>query len=182
MADPRKPFPVKIEFNTLHSQFLQTYSSFELALEIAIKNLLRLTNDEVAVVCGGLGAGAKVHLLKSLISIQKDPTIKADSVTRAQNLASRNTWAHGIVLSSTSGQDNFFLLYREGKERFQVKGKPFTAEKMSEYATEFMKAYLEVLKDLGLTEADVQNYTQSLLRLAPDHLFLDTPPPEEKTS
>jgi hypothetical protein len=182
MTKPKKVSQEKIEFNTLHSEFLQLYSSFEIAIEVAIKRLLRLSNDEASVVCGALGAGAKINLLKSLISIQTAPTIKIEAVTKAQTLASRNSWAHGIMLGSLSGADRFYLFYREAKEKFQVKGKRFTAKSMGEYASEFGEAYDSALMDLGLTNEDVHDYTRSILRRAPSSLFQDEPHPEGQTN
>lgn len=177
-----KPKMDQIAFYAQYGIFLHAFSTFELSIELGIKNQLKLSDVQTSIVCGGLGAGAKLEILRSLCGLDKSQEKIQLAVTKALNLASRNAFAHGLLLRHGE-EDRYVLLKRDVKFSYSVNGKKLSSHKMKEHGRAFLLALDELQAALSITQADIDAYARSVADHAPDHLFeADTPPPDQTNS
>lgn len=172
----------RANFYALYGVSSHVFSSVELAVEIGIRNLLKITNKQVSIICGGLSMGDKVAILRSLVAADPGCGYDVAPIEEAQKAASRNAYAHGVLALDTTGKDHYFLLVREVKNEYKVTARHMTLAKMDARATAIGKAYDRVLVGLKVSQADMDNYVKALASHAPDDHFLENNPQQEKTS
>jgi hypothetical protein len=69
-------------------------------IKVLIMKELRLTAVETSIVCGGLMFSPKVAVLYSLLAEKENGTQGITKIRKAQDPASRNALAHGLLIGS----------------------------------------------------------------------------------
>jgi hypothetical protein len=144
-----------------YGSFLALWSTFDLAIEIAIMRELRLSPQEASIVCAGLGFGAKTNVLYSLLSRDENNESKVAAVKEAQRLAVRNSFAHGFLFRDDEIA-RYCLVRREVKERYSIKSRNLDSATMTEHGLDFGALFSAAMNALKITEADLDSYAQSI--------------------
>lgn len=86
-------------FYVLYGFFLTGWSSFDLMIEILIMRELKLPALETSIICAGVGFGAKIEMLYSLLTRDENNsnTKGVALIKEAHKSAARNSFAHGFV-------------------------------------------------------------------------------------
>lgn len=144
-----------------YGSFLALWSTFDVLIEIAIMRELRLSPQEASIVCAGLGFGAKVNVLFSLLSRDEKNDAKIAAVRKAHQMAERNSFAHGFLFRDDE-IERYCLVRREVKDRYAVKSKNLNSASMTEHALDFGALFSAAMSALKITEADLDSYAQSI--------------------
>ena len=103
MAEKATPTPRSFDkvarFLMHYGDFLAFWSTFDVMVEILIMRELGTTEEKTSIVCAGLGFGAKINIACSLLNSRSAGTERTTTLLReAQQLAERNSFAHGFFL------------------------------------------------------------------------------------
>lgn len=159
----REPFgPARDEFDRFfveYGSFFAVWASYELVVEVIIMRRLRLSPIEASIVCGGLGFGAKVNILYSLIADGDEVGKKL--LRDAQNIAARNDFAHGFI-TKTPVPYQFKLIRRDVKDALTVRVKPLGFEEMAEHGIKVADAFHAVQAHFGVSDEDLDAYARAI--------------------
>lgn len=139
---------------------LDLWSKAELAIEIVVRDVLKISTEEVCIICGPMGAGAKVALLKSLAHHHGVRPDFVTAITAFQGIISRNSLVHGFTVYPEPS-DPWLLVSREVKDKLIVRCKL-----LKRYLDDdVMPAFRKVMATSGLTEDDVGKYMREIVAL-----------------
>jgi len=158
-------------FAAAYGLFIAVWAEFELTIEILIMRQLRLSSQEVSIVCGGLSFGSKIHMLLSLLARDDKNKDGIDLLRQAQNFADRNSFAHGFLYGEgiqehpPSGSVGFSvnLLKREVKYEYIAKSRLLDIKTMTKHVVEFNKQHKAIKNHFGISSDDVKAYQKSIL-------------------
>ena len=141
--------------------FLSMWNNTELMMEMVIRRELGLSVEQVCVVCGPLGGGAKTELLIGLFKDCADLAPFVNAVRDLQRHVSRNWLAHGfIIFDDWNGP--WDMVHREVKNGLKVKKRRL----MDWYNHDFLPAFDRVVASSGFTDQDVHDYALAIRSLA----------------
>lgn len=164
-----------------YGNFLVFWSTFEIVVEVVIMRQLDTDAERTSIVCGGLGVGAKMAMLCSLLNRSPGNEKGVALFKEAQTLAERNSFAHGffLVRHATGG---FELIKREVKDVYRARVKQFDAALMSKHSTEFIRKVEEIQRHFTVTAKDLYDYTKQIEDHALVRASQDKPRPSPQTS
>ena len=126
---PRKARDRTVLFLFEYGNFLVFWSTFEVVVEVVIMRQLGTDAERTSIVCGGLGIGAKMAILCSLLNRTPGNEKGVALFKEAQTLAERNSFAHGFFLVERA-TGKFELIKREVKDTYRARVKNFDADLM----------------------------------------------------
>lgn len=159
--DPKEGLTAYHHFFLSYGQFLALWSSFDIALEIALMRLLRLTVKEACTVFASVGFGAKSNIIQSLVIGLPDGPDKCKKIREAIECAERNSFAHGFVSVDEAG-NIFTLTSRSVKVSLEVKPKQFSAIDMQRHMYVFGEKFDAVISAFGISEQDLIIYQREV--------------------
>jgi hypothetical protein len=154
-------------FFTYYGLFFHVWASVELLFEVLIMRQLNLGNREASIICAPLGFGAKAHLLYSLLSRDTKNDAGRVLLKRIQNMAERNSLAHGFMLSPPD-HSHYWMINREVKEKYSVRAKKRTMSEMKAHVEAVMTAKVAAQAHFGITDDDINAYSRSIVTDAPN--------------
>lgn len=147
----------------LYGTILNFWANTELLIEMVIKDTLKLSTREVCILCGPLGAGAKVNLVRSLLAETGDRPDFAQALVAFQAIVGRNALAHGFVTYEQIDQP-WDIVSREVREKLVVKTKS-----LKRYLDDdVVPAFDRVVEASGFTDDDHYAYGREVAALARD--------------
>jgi hypothetical protein len=150
-------------FYARYGGFLLLWQTFELLIEVAIMRELRLSHEEVCIVCGGLNYAAKISILLALL--KRDPS-KAEAMRalrHASQTAERNDFTHSFLTRGDTESDPMRLIRRVVKDgTYKVDGRPATKDDMQQHGDEFASMFERAANALGITESDIDAYASAI--------------------
>jgi hypothetical protein len=131
-----------------YGDFHAFWSTFDVMVEILIMRELDATAEKTSIVCCGLSFGSKVNIACSLLNSRGDAEAKRTAVMlrEAQQLAERNSFAHGFFLVNRE-TETFELLRREVRDTYHARVKEFDYSRMA-HALISEKEFLNYVKDI----------------------------------
>ena len=140
---------------------LNLWSQTELIIEMVIKEALGLALEDTCILCGPLGAGAKVALLKSLLSQRGTKPKFVQAVADFQVLIGRNAIVHGFVTFEKIDEP-WLIVSREVRDKLSVKTKPI----LRYLEDDIMPAFDRVMETSGFSDDDLHKYSLEIKALA----------------
>lgn len=164
-----------------YGNFLVFWSTFEIVVEVIMMRQLGTDAERTSIVCGGLGIGAKMAIVCSLLNRTLGNEKGVALLKEAQTLAERNSFAHGFFLieHATGG---FELIKREVKDTYRARVKKFDAELMDKHSTEFIRKVEEIQRHFSVTAKDLADYTKQIEDHASARASQGKPHPSPQTS
>ena len=144
-----------------YGNFLAVWSTFDLVIEILIMRKLGIDEEANSIVCAGLGFGAKVAILCSLLNRTEGNGESVAMIKKAQTLAERNSFAHGFFLIDRE-KAHFKLVKREVKDRYEVKIKELNYTLMVKHSTVFVTHMAAVQRHFSVVDDDLAEYTKRI--------------------
>lgn len=141
---------------------LMMWANVELVMEMVIKQELNLTHEQVSIICGPLGGGAKFNLLSSLTAGNPEREDFVNAVRAFQAKVGRNALAHGFI-TFTEADSPWEVISRDVKNSLTVKRRRL----IDYYNEDFMPAFDRVMAASGFSDQDLHSYGQELAALAP---------------
>jgi hypothetical protein len=164
-----------------YGQFFAAFNNFEVAIEIALMRLLRLSVRETSTVFASVGFAAKQNILGALLSDTPDGASKYRLITDAISLAERNGFAHGMVCMSED-EKLFTIIRREVKGSHKVTPKGYYPLQMQRHLHVFVNKTSEVQDALGISDDDLIRYQREIESLAKAPEARSAPRPPKATS
>jgi hypothetical protein len=187
MTEKQTPTPRSFDrvarFLMHYGDFLAFWSTFDMMVEILIMRELGTTEEKASIMCASLGFGAKANIACSLLnggpSDHKKRT--ATLLREAQQLAERNSFAHGFFLVNRETQQ-FELIKREVRDAYIARIRDLDCDSMAKHTQKFIDKVGEMQSHADITEDDFLAYTKEIEAHALDLAFRDKPHPEPPTS
>lgn len=145
----------------LFGNVLNLWAQTEIVIEMVIKDALKLSTRDACIVCGPLGGGAKVALLKSLMAERGEKSEFVQAVTQFQTIVSRNSLAHGFP-TYRKADEPWFIVSREVKDKLTVRTKPI----IRYLEDDVMPAFDRVVEASGFSDDDMHRYGLEIADLA----------------
>jgi hypothetical protein len=164
-----------------YGNFLVFWSTFEIVVEVVIMRQLGTDPERTSIVCGGLGIGAKMAILCSLLNRTAGNEKGVALFKEAQTLAERNSFAHGFFLV-THATGGFELIKREVKDTYRARVKQFDADLMDTHSTEFIRKVEAIQRHFAVSEKDLHDYTKQIEAHALAHPSQGKPRPSPQTN
>lgn len=131
------------------------WGEFELAIEIKIGRITKMTPIHNSITIGSLGFGTKHNVLICLLHEEGDTeTIKA--VKALVSFTGRNALVHSII-GAELDHSNYGFFHREVKNQYKVIKKEFTADSFHDHFEQFRVLHDAALKALGIQSEDEFN-------------------------
>lgn len=153
---------MKNEFLGLVGAFQQAWANAEVAIDLAIRDLLRLTTDEAHLLTAGLEFNRKASLLRSLIG-KSDYKKKAQAVkalNTMQNESKRNVFAHSYIASNRT---TVSYIERSRGGKYKATEHNFTLLQFAAHTSKFAGASMEFSEALGQTDAEINAFGKAAL-------------------
>jgi hypothetical protein len=166
-----------------YGDFLAFWSTFDVMVEIVIMRELGTTEEKTSIVCAGLGFGAKVHIACSLLNSRPNKETKRTValLKEAQQLAERNSFAHGFFLINRA-TEKFELIRREVKDTYHARLREFDFDIMAKHTARFISKVNEFQSYAAISERDFLEYVKDIEAHALTLASLGKPLPESRTS
>lgn len=167
MATPIEPGSPATEENQFLLQnlgaFAVMWSCFDVLVDTAIMKILNLTPIQGAIVGPNLGFQAKLSILRSLLSLDKDKNQEIlSTLTKITNIAGRNAIMHGHV---DIGEDWIEFIKIEVRTELTAKKRRFENDQFHDHLVELEANLTKVQRLLGLSNEDlmiIENIGKSL--------------------
>ena len=145
----------------LFATVLNLWANTELLVEMVIGQSLRLSTRESCIVCGPLGSGAKMNLVKALLAETQSKPDFVKALTDFQNIVGRNALAHGFATYEKMS-DHWNIVWREVRDKLVVKSKS-----LGRYLDDdVMPGFDRVIAASGFTDRDMHKYGREVAALA----------------
>ena len=144
-----------------YGQFLAVWNSFDVLVEIAIMQVLRLSVEESCILSASLGFGAKSNVLLTLLNRTPAGKQKAQLISEAIQLAERNGFAHGFI-SVSADSETFTLVRREVKGSLEVKPRALSALQMQRHLYIVMGKFAEAQTAFSISDDDLIKYQREV--------------------
>ncbi len=164
-----------------YGDFFAFWSTFDLIIEIMIMRKLGIDEEETCIVCAGLGFGMKVAILKSLMNRHPDSAAHVADIEKAQNLAARNSFAHGFFMLNRSTAE-FKLIRRAVKDHYTATTKHYNDATMEKHTKDFIAHVNEMMKTFLITEDEIEDYIKRIEAYALAQVAEDKHHPSPPTS
>jgi hypothetical protein len=166
-----------------YGDFHAFWSTFDVMVEILIMRELDATAEKTSIVCCGLSFGSKVNIACSLLNSRGDAEAKRTAVMlrEAQQLAERNSFAHGFFLVNRE-TETFELLRREVRDTYHARVKEFDYSRMAKHASTFIAKVNELQAHALISEKEFLNYVKDIEAHARTLASLGKPLPASPTS
>lgn len=166
--------------------FMLVWGAFEAALELGIMKQTGMNIAISSLVTSGLPFERRASILRSLLSGRADKTVSKEDGEKAISLinsitneAERNHLIHGLAFLGKSGSIGF--VKRITDQKFKGKWKEFTTDSLLDLCTSVTIKTQELHRLLGISERDLQIFSNIGLILA-KKLETSPIPPDIKDS
>jgi hypothetical protein len=148
-----------------YGNFLATWSTYEIVVEILIMRELGIKPEQASIVCAGRAVDVKLNMLQALMGERAKGHAGLTALIKAREEAERNTFAHGFFRTNREHGD-LFLISREVKRGYKAWSKHLNYETMDHHLGKFLDLYLEAKRLFGVKDDDIEAYTQPIEALA----------------
>jgi hypothetical protein len=150
-------YSVSKEYRESLGAFYATWQSFEITLDWAFGQFLKLPDEETHLLTAGMDFGRKATVFRHLVR-ESNHENKAEiekHLNAAQNDSKRNIFAHSFARSDA---DSVIFIERSRHGSYQAKEHRFTKSEFEAHVNKFIETAKSFEKAVGLTRDAMEKF------------------------